>query len=112
MTPEKAVYTTLLKSGLPGTKTEWHLGNVPPLPWFVYYRRKGSEVRADNENYAEMPRFRAELWMQSNDREVRDAFEEQLRLFGPFTTNESWVASENAYQVEYTFTYHPGSITE
>ena len=109
MTPNEYVFSALSESGLPGTFQEWRQGKAPPLPWFVYRRTRGGFIHADNDNYAQLPRYRAELWMPTNDPDTREAFEDAVRSIGPFTSNESWVPSENAYQVEYTFTYHPGS---
>ena len=109
MTPDAYVFSALSTSGLKGTKNEWRLGHVPPLPWFVVRRARAGQFHADNDVFIQMIRFRAELWMRENDPNVREKFEEAVRKVGPFTTNEAWVATENAYQVEYTFTYHPGT---
>lgn len=106
MTPNEAVYTTLSATGLKGAQSAWPIGAAPPLPWFVYYREDGGEVFADDSNYSKLPRFRAELWTSQNDETVRASFEAALSEIGPFSTNEGWVPSENAYMVAYTFTYH------
>lgn len=106
MTPNEEVYATLSATGLPGALSAWPIGQAPPLPWFVYYVQEGGEVFADDSNFTKLVRYRAELWTAQNDEEVRATFESAVSQIGPFTTNEGWVPSENAYMVAYTFTYH------
>ncbi len=107
MTPDSLVYQTLTSVGIPGTKWAYQEGQAPPLPWFVYMRRKEGELHADDETYAIVPHYRAELYMRENDPDLRERFEEAISSLGPYTAYESWVPSEQCLMVSYDFTYHP-----
>lgn len=115
MSPDKTVFKALLRSGLPGTKYAWQEGHAPPLPWFVYMRRRGGEVLADDSNYSELPRYRVELYQREDDPSVREALEEVLRsedCIGPYTTYEDWIPTEQCLMTTYYFTFHPTEPTE
>lgn len=109
MKPDEAVYTTLLKSGLPGTKVGWPIGGAPPLPWFTYKRTKGGEVFADDRNYAKMRRYDVDLYQAEMDDDLRDEFEEVLSELGPFSSTEVWIPAENCWETSYRLTYHPNN---
>lgn len=104
--PDSAVFSTLLSSGLPGTKYAYPIGGAPPLPWFTYKRRKGGEIHADDTNYTRMYRYQVDLYQAEPDDEVRDAFEETLLRLGPFDSHEVWIPTENCWETSYTLTYH------
>jgi len=107
MIPDAYVFKTLLAVGIPGTKYAYQEGGAPPLPWFVYMRRKKGDVFADDKNYALLPHFRAELYMRENDPDLRERFEEAVASIGPYTAYETWIPSEQCLMVSYDFTYHP-----
>ena len=106
MKPDEVVFTTLLKSGLPGTKVGWPIGGAPPLPWFTYKRVKGGEVYADDSNYTRMVRYDVDLYQREIDDDERDAFESVLAEIGPFSSDEVWIPSENCWDTSYRVTYH------
>lgn len=106
MTPDKFVFSTLLSSGIPGTKVSWQEGHAPPLPWFTYQRKKKGEVFAEDGNYSALPRYEADLYIRENDTEVREAFEEAVASIGPYTAYETWIPTEQCLEVSYAFTYH------
>lgn len=106
MTPNEVIYQTLTSTGVPGTYAAYQEGNVPPLPWFVYIRDRGGEVFADDSNYAELPRYRVELYMAERDSELIETFSNVIKgRFGPCSTMESWILSEHVLMVVYEFTY-------
>lgn len=107
MTPDEVVYSTLLTSGLKGTKNAWPLGKAPALPWFTYKRARGGEVFADNRNYALMQRYEIGLYQHDADEDVRSAFEEALDHLGPHAANEVWNPVENCWITTYSLTYQP-----
>ena len=107
MTPDSIVYQTLLTSGIPGTKVAYQEGQAPPLPWFVYFRRRGGNLYADGTNWTNIPRYRAELYQRENDPEIRERFEEAIAQLGPYTSYESWIETESCMMTVYDFTYHP-----
>ena len=99
------VYSPLTsKTGLPGTKLAWPLGNAPSLPWFVYVREKGGEVFADNDNYHLLPRYRVELYLSEEDPELVKKFEKAVSMLGTYKHRESWLSDENCQMHSYTFT--------
>lgn len=105
MTEDALVFSTLSgMTNLPGTKLAWPIGDVPSLPWFVYYRDRKGEVHADNDNYFLMPRYKAELYIKENDPELVDAFEEAVSTLGPYRHRETWLDSENCTMHTFTFT--------
>lgn len=107
MNPDAYVFERLSSTGIPGTKYAYQEGAAPPLPWFVYMRRKKGEVFGNDTNYAWLPHFRAELYMRENDPTLRERFEEAVASIGPYTAYESWIPSEQCLMVSYDFTYHP-----
>lgn len=105
MTEEALVFSTLSGlTGLPGTKDAWPFGEVPSLPWFVYYRDKKGEFHADNDNYYLMPRYKAELYIRENDPELVTAFEEAVSTLGTYRHRDMWLESENCMMHTFTFT--------
>lgn len=107
MTPDEVVFSTLLESGLPGTRVAWPLGGDPALPWFAYRSSKDGNLFADNSRYARMDRYIADLYQADYDDSVRDTFEQCVARLGPYSCSETWVPSENCWMTSYTFTYHP-----
>ena len=105
MTNDALVFNTIKDiTGIPGTRYAWPYGNVPSLPWFVYYRDRKGEVHADNDNYFLMPRYKAELYIRDHDPELLAAFEEAVSTLGPYRHREVWLDSENCTMHTFTFT--------
>lgn len=109
MTPDEAVYTALLTSGLPGTYDAWQLGQSAPLPWFVYRSLPGSEVFADDGNFAAMHRYEVDLYQRERDPATQEALETALKSIGPYACTDKWVSSENCKVTSYKVTYHHDS---
>lgn len=107
MTPDEVVFQALLTSGLKGTKVGWPIGGAPPLPWFTYKHKRGGEFFADDGNFAKMRRYTVDLYEKVPDEEVGERFEEALSIIGPYSENESFITTENAWVTSYTVTYHP-----
>lgn len=107
MRPDEVVFSTLLTSGIEGTKSAWPFKKEPPLPWFVFKQRKKGEFYADDGNYAKLQRYEVDLYQSEEDGDQRDAFEEVLGLLGPYACYESWTPMENCWVTSYTLTYHP-----
>lgn len=106
MTEEALVFQTLTgMTGLPGTKLAWPYGSdIPPLPWFVYYKNRKGEFHADNDNYYLMPRYTAELYIRENDPELVRTFAEAVSTLGSYRHREDWLESENCTMHTFTFT--------
>lgn len=110
MITDAEVYSLLKESGIPGTKFAWQEGKAPKLPWFTYELEDDGLVAADDHSYGHLPVYRASLYQAAIDREVEQAFEENLeRNFGPHTREEYFIEDENAYMTTYTFSYTGGT---
>ncbi len=107
MTPDETVYSTLLESGITGTKVGYPYGKEPPLPWFAYRHLKKGEFFADDSNYAKLQRYDVDLYQAEPNDTERDAFEAELEKIGPYSCIESWVPMENCWVTSYSLTFHP-----
>lgn len=105
MTPDQHVFAILKESGIPGTKVAYQEGDAPPLPWFVYMRKRGGVTFAENSNYGALPRYEVELYQKENDPEIRQRLEDAIASIGPFTFYEEWIPTEQCICTTYSFTY-------
>lgn len=105
--PHEHVFKTITEAaGIPGTLLAYPVGQVPPLPWFVYECEDGGDVRADDMDYAALPRFRVELFEEGRDTDLEDSIAEAIRAaYGPVDITESWDAEEHCRMVDYEFSY-------
>ena len=107
MTDDARVFSALKATGLKGTKFNWPVGKAPPLPWFIYFRNRGGEEFADNDNYFQFPRYVAELYVKENDPDLAEAFGRAVRTLGPFSRREEWLDSEGCMVYRFQFTLTP-----
>lgn len=108
MRTDSAVFSTLLESGLPGTKKCWPKGGAPALPWFTYELEDDGVLMADDSNYENLPVYRASLYEEATG-ESSDALEKVIsEKFGPHTREEYWLEDEKCWMTTYTFTYTGG----
>lgn len=103
MNTDAIVFERLSASGIPGAKLAFQEGHAPPLPFFVYLERRGLEVFANNENFAKIQRYRAELYQRENDPDLRERFEAAVASIGPFKSYEEWVPTEQCLMTTYDF---------
>lgn len=104
----QAVYEALKTSGLPVTWDAWPVNHAPPLPWIAFAYRRDGEVYADNDNYAELTKFKAQLYYREYDPAIHQAFLDAISKIGPYRMyDDIYVESERCYMAEYDFTYHP-----
>ena len=102
------VYQTVLACGVPGTLEAYPVGKVPPLPWFVYLLDGDGGVDADDTDYAELPRFRVELYEATRDADLESSISEAIRdAYGPVRVMPEWIADEGVRMVAYEFSYTP-----
>ena len=102
------VYSVACSVGVPGTLEAWPIGKAPSLPWFVYLLDEDGGLDADDDNYADVPRFRIELYEETRDSELEGSMEEAIReAFGPVSVIAEWIPDENARMVAYGFAYTP-----
>ena len=89
-----AIYPTVYYS--------WEIGNVPPLPYIVYYFPGNNDAIADNANYCKILRLNVELYTKEKDLEAEAKIEHVLNDMGlVYTRSESYLNSENMYEVLY-----------
>lgn len=104
MTPEELA-TALVSTGLPVAYGEFintEENPAPGPPFITYQFAFDSDLKADNQNYAEIGNYQVELYTDRKDpvREklVQDKLKE-LRL--PYEKTETWIESERLRQVVY-----------
>ena len=51
-----------------------------------------------------MRRYDVRLYQRELDDDVRDHFEEYVAMIGPFSSNETWIVSENCWETTYSLT--------
>lgn len=105
MSPDTYVFQALSSCGIPGTKVAFQEGGAPPLPWFVYMKRRGKDLFADDGNFSKIQRYRAELYQRENDPDLQDRFEEAVASLGPYTAYEEWIPTEQCIVTYYDFSF-------
>lgn len=90
---------------LPITYHHWKKGQVPRLPYLVYYKTQSGGLKADDRNYFKQDVVVLELY--SNEKDVKTEEEIESILDGnniPYDAFESWIESEKMYEVLYEIT--------
>lgn len=79
-----------------------HFEEVTPLPYIVYFIDESSNFYADNIVYLNFCSVRIELYTKLKNQEYEDEIEKILNgLEIPYETLETYIDSENCYQVVY-----------
>lgn len=105
--PYEHVFTTITEaSGIPGTLLAYPVGQVPELPWFVYECEDDGSIRADDSDYAALPRFRVELFENGRDKDLEDSIADTIReTYGPVDVTDMWDEAEHCRMVDYEFSF-------
>lgn len=112
MTANEFLYKTLTRV-CPGTYAAYTPGKTPPLPWFVYQRRRGGEFFADDTNYGLLPRYRVQLLFKENDPSLIDRFEEALSEAGTWALyNAEYLNSEGCLLHDYRLSLDISKLRE
>lgn len=99
MTHEE-VYEVLSSIGIPIAYLQWPIGNVPPLPYMVYYYPNSSDEYADNLNYQNNKQLNIELYSKTKDFDLENEVRKLLNDNGlTFTTSESYLDSEEMFEI-------------
>lgn len=102
------VYQTILSCGIPGTLEAYPVGQVPELPWFVYLLDDDGGFPADDIDFAEVPRFRVELYETSRDADLESSIADTIRAtYGPVRIMPEYIPDENVRMVAYEFAFTP-----
>lgn len=98
----KEIYQTLTaQTDIPVTYYAYPEGQVPDLPFMVYYYPSSNDDPADNVNYGRIRTLNVELYTAEKDFDTEEDVEELLAGLGVFTKTESYLNSENMYEVLY-----------
>jgi len=112
MTHDEFVYRTLSEV-CPGTKDEWPVGDAPPLPWFTFTHRRGGEVYADDDVYAELQPYQIELLYKENDPDLVSRFKVALRKIGTYRFyDDGYLDSEKCMHAVFLITLQPDKERE
>ena len=88
--------------GLPFTYYSFPIGNVPNLPYIVFYYPTNDDFSADNLNYVKAVRLNLELYTKNKDFATEELVENVLNSHGLFfARSESYLDSEEMYEVLY-----------
>lgn len=87
---------------LPVAYRAWGVGNVPELPYILYYADEDVGFFADDMVYSEGYAVTIEVYSQAKDLGLEEKVKKLLndnKL--PYTTYESYLESENMYEKAY-----------
>ena len=88
----------LKTAGMPVTYHHWEVGEVPALPYLIYYENSSNDAYADNMAYAKIPEVTVELYTDRKDPETESRLEavfDENEI--PYTWYESWLESEEMF---------------
>ena len=89
--------------GLQYTYRSFPIGNVPELPYFVFYFPSSDDFGADNINYVRIDNVNIELYTENKDFETEKQVETILTQNGfYFDKSETYIQQEQMYEVLYT----------
>ena len=88
--------------GLPFTYYSFPIGNVPDLPYIVFYYPRNNDFIADDQNYQKIERLNIELYTQNKDFTTEEQVESVLNANGlVYSRSEEYITSEEMYEVLY-----------
>lgn len=101
MTFEEVVQI-LNETGLPNAYYSYPIGQVPNLPYMVFYYPDTNNFGADDKVYAHISALNVELYTKNKDFQTEQAVEAVFESHGLFwNKSESFLDSENMYEVLY-----------
>lgn len=98
----KEVYDMLASTDLPVVYHAWKIGNVPSLPYIVYYYPNHDDFVADNSNYQSIATLNVELYTNNKDFATEAAVESVLNASGlVYAKTETYLESEEMFEILY-----------
>lgn len=98
----------LKATGMPVAYHHWEVGEVPALPYLIYYENSSNNTYADNMAYTKIPEVTVELYTDRKDPETEARLETVLDENEiPYTWYESWLESEEMFLRGYEFELEP-----
>lgn len=94
---------TLMDSiGFPTAYLQWPIGNVPPLPYTLFYYPSSNNIAADDNVYTNVQRLNIELYTSNKSFIAEKAVEDVLNANHiVWEKSESYLDSEHMYEVLY-----------
>lgn len=95
----------LLKTtGMPVTYHHWEIGEVPPLPYLIYYEDSSDPFYADNRVYQQVIGVTVELYTDRKDPAIEEKLETVMDHSDiAYTIYENYLESEQMYLRGYEF---------
>lgn len=94
---QQELYIALKAVGLPVAYGSFATAVSPPF--ITYQFAYGSDLIADNYNYAEISNFQVELYTTKNDPPTQTLVQNKLKeLQLPYSKTETWLDAEKMYQ--------------
>lgn len=94
--------TVLDRTGVPFAYRKWEEGEVPPLPYGVYYAGPNNPFAADGVAYFSSQQYTLELYSRDKDPELEARVEAALteaEIF--FEKDEEYLSSEHMNEIIY-----------
>lgn len=89
-------------AGLPVVYRAWREGEVPALPYVVYYAGRADNFAADGEVYFTAQAYTIELYSSLKDPDSEAAIEAALNAAGIFwTKDETYIEQEHMTEIIY-----------
>lgn len=100
----QALVVLLETTGMPVTYHHWEVGEVPPLPYLIYYEDSSDPFYADNRVYQQVTGVTVELYTDRKDPAIEAKLETVLDHNDiAYTTYENYLESEQMYLRGYEF---------
>lgn len=89
--------------GLPFNYFQWEVGQVPDLPYILFYYPERNDFLADGKNYQHIARLNIELYTSKKDFAREAEVEAVLENAGiVYEKEEQYISDERMYEVLYT----------
>lgn len=96
------IKTMLGQTGLPTTYYSYPIGDVPALPYLVWYLPNSDNVPADDKVYKKIEALNIELYSKTKDFATEATVEAVLASWGMvWEKTESYLGDERMYEVLY-----------
>ncbi|WP_195270326.1 hypothetical protein [Eubacterium sp. 1001713B170207_170306_E7] len=100
----QALEVLLKTTGMPVAYHHWEVGEVPPLPYLIYYEDSSDSFYADNRVYQQVIGVTVELYTDRKDPAIEEKLETVMDHNDiAYTTYESYLESEQMYLHGYEF---------
>lgn len=100
----ESIYAMLEHTGLPCIYHHWEPGNVPPLPYLVFWYDERNDFIADNTVYQKIVSVTLELYSSRKEFRAEERVEYVLEANNiVYEKSETYIASEKILEQVYEF---------